>query len=365
MNIGYIENVSQIGGAERMFEILFHGLRETEFTPHLSCPGPGAFVDAMREKQIAVEFHPLWQPGAFAPLATFRAWREWSQFIAGNNLKLLHASNLHGGRSAILAAASRRIPVVCHMHFPLEEDYCRWIFKRLPKPAGFVFCSRELQQDTGRLLEKYYPTAQQWVVHNGVKIEEFVPTVTNNTTPRIGIIANLQTRKGHEDFLNMAAMLTRRGKHAVYDIIGGDVFQEPRHPHLTAYAKELGVADRVVFHGQVADVKALLAQLDIVVCASHQEAFPVSILEAMACAKPVVSSNVNGIPEAIEDGNTGFLVPPRAPEALTNAVIRLLDSPELRQEMGQNGRHRVEQYFSCDAYTAGIIHIYRELLKCT
>lgn len=362
MNIGYIENVSEIGGAERMFEILFHGLRKTEFTPYLSCPGPGAFVETIRARQIAVEYRQLWQPGIVDPISTFRAWREWSQFIGNNNLQLLHTSNLHGGRSAIVAAAMRHIPVVCHMHFPLEDNYCRWIFKRLPKPAGFVFCSRELQEDTGNILRKYYPAAKQWVVHNGVKIEEFVPTTASNPTPRIGIIANLQKRKGHEDFLNMAAMLTQQGKKAVYDIIGGDVFQEPRQEYLRNYTKELGLTDRVIFHGQVSDVKALLAQLDIVICASHQEAFPVSILEAMACAKPVVSSNVNGIPEAIEDGKTGFLVPPHAPDALANAAAKLLDSPELRNEMGKNGRQRVEQYFSCDAYTAGITRIYRELL---
>ncbi len=363
MNIGYIENVSEIGGAERMFEILFHGLRKTELTPYLSCPGPGAFVDAMREKQIAVEFHKLWQPGVFDPLSTLRAWRGWLHFIVRHHLALLHTSNLHGARSAILAAAIRHIPVVCHMHFPVAEEYCRWIFRGLPKPAGFIFCSRELQEDSGRFLQHNYPSSKQWVVHNGVKIEEFMPTTARNATPRIGIIANLQQRKGHEDFLNMAAILTQKGKNAVYDIIGGDLFQEPRQAYLTGYARELGLAERAIFHGQVSDVKALLGQLDIVVCASHQEAFPVSILEAMACGKPVVSTNVNGIPEAIEEGRTGFLVPPHAPQALADAVATLLDHPQLRQEMGQQARRRVERYFSCDAYTAGIVSIYQELVN--
>ena len=362
MNIGYIEHVSIIGGAQRMFEILFHGLRETEFAPQVSCPEPGAFVELLRGKGVPVELHALVQPSGFAPLQTMRAFREWSAFIKKNNIALIHANHLHGGRSAILAAAALHIPVICHVHFPLPEDYFHWAFRFLPKPAGVIFCSQELQQDNGAFLSKYIPSARQWVVHNGIIAQNFTPTQAQNAVPRIGIIANLYQRKGHEDFLDMAAILTKNGRNAVYDIIGGDVFDAPRQPHLEAYAAKLGLTERVTFHGQVADVKALLGQLDIMVCASHQEAFPVSILEAMACAKPVVATNVNGIPEAVEDGKTGLLTPPYAPQQLAEAVTKLLDDAPLRLAMGKNGRARVEQYFSCEAYTAATIKAYREVL---
>ncbi|GAK51412.1 glycosyltransferase [Candidatus Moduliflexus flocculans] len=365
MNIGYIEHFSGIGGGQRMLEILLDGLQGTEFVPYVSCPGQGEFVDLLRSKNISVEFHKLIQPSRKNPFLLIDAFREWSSFIRPHRFALIHVNHLHGGRSVMPAAFWHKTPVVCHVHFPLEEAYCRWVFNFLPKPAGFIFCSHELQQDSGAHLKKYYPHARQWVVHNGVDVSRFVPSQTSNDISRIGIIANLQKRKGHEDFLEMAARLTRQGKSAIYDIIGGDVYGETRQEALLDYARQLGISDRVIFHGQMADVRPVLSQLDILVCTSYQEAFPVSILEAMACGKPVVSTNINGIPEAIDEGQTGFLVPPHAPEALANAVTILLDHPELRNEMGLNGRRRVEQYFSCDAYTAGIIHIYRELLKCT
>ena len=163
----------------------------------------------------------------------------------------------------------------------------------------------------------------------------------------------------------MAALLTQQGNNVMYDIIGGDVYGEARQDALRTYTQQLGIHDRVIFHGQVADVCPILSQLDILVCTSYQEAFPVSILEAMACGKPVVSTNVNGIPEAVTEGQTGFLVPPHAPEALARAVTTLLDHPDLREKMGLAGRRRVEEYFSRTAYAAGIMRIYRELLTQT
>ena len=361
MNIGYIEHFSGIGGGQRMLEILLDGLTGTDFRPYVSCPGPGDFVELLRSKQIPVEFHELIQPSQRNPFLLIRAFREWSRFISPHRLSLVHANHLHGGRSVMLAAAWHNTPVICHVHFPLQEDYCRWVFKFLPKPAGFVFCSRELQEDSGAYLKKYYPHARQWVVHNGVDVNRFTPQPTSHPVPRIGIIANLQKRKGHEDFLDMAALLTQQGKNVMYDIIGGDVYGEARQDALRAYTQQSGIHDRVIFHGQVADVRPMLSQLDILVCTSYQEAFPVSILEAMACGKPIVSTNVNGIPEAVEEGRTGFLVPPHAPDALARAVTTLLDQPELRKEMGIQGRRRVEQYFSREAYTSGIIRIYHEL----
>ena len=132
---------------------------------------------------------------------------------------------------------------------------------------------------------------------------------------------------------------------------------------LEDYARALGIQKYVVFHGHVSQVAPLIKQLDIVVCASHIEPFGLCLIEGMACQKPIVATRVGGIPEVVEDGKTGLLVPPHAPEALANAVAELLDSPELRRKMGQNGRRRVEQYFSCAAYTAGIMQIYQELIK--
>ena len=114
------------------------------------------------------------------------------------------------------------------------------------------------------------------------------------------------------------------------------------------------MADRVTFHGQVSNVRELLAGLDVFVCASHEEAFPVSILEAMACARPIVSTNVNGIPEAIEHERSGLLVPPQAPEALADAVGGLLTDEPRRRSLGDAARARVTDRFTTKHFVDGM-----------
>ncbi len=363
MNIGYIENVSEIGGAERMLEILLNGVRERGHLPHTICPGPGPFPGALEAQGLPVTFQELVQPSWRHPMASVRGFRAWSRLIAAGGWRIVHANNYHGARSILPAASRLGVPVLCHVHFPWGPDYLKWLYRGLPKPAGFIFCSDDLRRHSGEVLRAAYPHSRQWVVHNGIDVTKFTPVRSGSPTPRVGIIANLQVRKGHDEFLKMAALLTSQGHDARYDIIGGDLFQEPRQPGLAALARDLGVADRVTFHGQVPNVRELLGRLDVVVCASHEEAFPVSILEAMACAKPVVSTNVNGIPEAIEDGRTGLLAPPRAPEALAAAVNRVLTEPGLAEALGAAGRARVEAHFTHNHFVEGVLRAYDEVLN--
>ncbi|HXT70269.1 MAG TPA: glycosyltransferase [Vicinamibacterales bacterium] len=363
MNIGFVENVSEIGGAERMLEILVNGVRARGHAPFVTCPGPGKFPDLLTAQGFAVTFQDLVQPSWREPVATLRGLKAWSGIMRAGRWVIAHANNFHGARSVLPAAKLGGVPVICHVHFPFGRDYLNWVFRGVPKPAGFVFCSDDLRRESGAILKDCYPGSKQWVVHNGIDVTRFSTSAANNSTPRVGIIANLQERKGHEDFLRMAAILTTQGHDARYDIIGGDLFQEPRQPKLSALARDLNVLDRVTFHGQVSDVRDVLSALDVVVCASHEEAFPVSILEAMASGKPVVSTNVNGIPEAIENGSSGILVPPHAPEALASAVGRLLSSSDTRRSLGERGRARVEAHFTNQHFVSGVLSAYDEVLR--
>ena len=196
-------------------------------------------------------------------------------------------------------------------------------------------------------------------MHNGVDIYTFSPNaLPNNSVKRIGIVANLQERKGHDDFLHMAKIIKEQGYLVIFDIIGGDILDTPRQPYLEALAAELALTDDVIFHGQVSDVKALVSNLDVYVCASHQEAFPVSILEAMALQKAIVATDVNGIPEALEHEVHGLLVPKQSPAALAAAVIRLLDDEILAAQYAKDARHRVEVNFSLDTYVNHFREIY-------
>jgi glycosyltransferase involved in cell wall biosynthesis len=118
----------------------------------------------------------------------------------------------------------------------------------------------------------------------------------------------------------------------------------------------------VQFWGFRTDIPEILAQLDILVVPSLQEPFGKIIIEGMAMKKPVIASNVGGIPEIIVDGQTGILVPPENAEALRQALESLLENRDMRKKMGIEGRKRVEQMFSIDKNVRQTEQIYGRLL---
>ena len=275
---------------------------------------------------------------------------------------VIHTGDILALRSLSLACKILRIPIICHVHFPYDVSFVRWVFSRSATVENFVYCSNELKKSLAPLLEKYVPLAKHVVIHNGIDVKSFSPSESEiiNSVPRVGIIGNLQKRKGHEEFLDMALLLKNRGIIANYDIIGGDILQEPRQAFLEEKAVHLGISELTTFHGQVDDVKELLASLDVVVCASHEEAFPVALLEAMASGKAIVTTNVNGIPEAINE-SCGILCEPFDASALADGVQYLLENVEVKSSIQSAARKRVSKNFSKEHFQNEILRMYRDV----
>jgi glycosyltransferase involved in cell wall biosynthesis len=252
--------------------------------------------------------------------------------------------------------------LLSHYHFPFSFQHLSWLMKRLPKPYMSVFCSEDLKQEVGGHLTKIVPEMHLRTIHNGVDVERFIPgQMSKREIIEIGIVANLQKRKGRDDFLDMAYILTQKYKNLHFHTIGGDILKEPREGHLKAKANDLGLTEITTFHGQVPDVLSHIDALDIVVCASHQEAFPIAILEAMAMQKAIVSNDINGIPEAIEHDKTGLLVPAFSPEKLADAIGLLLDSAEKREQLAFAARKNVVKRFNKVIFISKFEHLYAEI----
>jgi glycosyltransferase involved in cell wall biosynthesis len=128
-------------------------------------------------------------------------------------------------------------------------------------------------------------------------------------------------------------------------------------------ANSVGLKDIIIFTGFRENIPEMLSSFDIFVLPSRSEGFGRVNLEAMAMGKPVVSTNVGGIPEVVSNGVTGILVEPGNSKALSHAIMRLLNDPPLRESMGREGRKRVEQYFTLHAHVQRVQEIYREVLQ--
>jgi glycosyltransferase involved in cell wall biosynthesis len=150
----------------------------------------------------------------------------------------------------------------------------------------------------------------------------------------------LHRQKGHTLLLQAAAACRARGLALALAIAG----EGPLHAELEAQARAAGLGTSVRLLGRRSDVRELMRACDVFVFPSLYEAFGVALLEAMACGAAVVASRVGGIPEIVEDGASGLLVPPADPAALADAIACLAERPDRRRALGRAARLRAEAF---------------------
>jgi glycosyltransferase involved in cell wall biosynthesis len=173
--------------------------------------------------------------------------------------------------------------------------------------------------------------------------------------PLVGIVARLVPIKRHELFLTAAAAVARQVTACRFLVVGDG---ERRHV-LEHLARELGIADRVLFLGWRRDLERIYADLDVAVLTSANEGSPVSLIEAMASGVPVVGPRVGGVPDVIDDGTTGMIAPPGDADAVAARILRLLGDVELRRKMGAAARERALRSYGADRLVADVAALYR------
>lgn len=176
--------------------------------------------------------------------------------------------------------------------------------------------------------------------------------------PVVGSVGNLTPKKDHAGLLMSLESLRRRVPDVVLLLIG----QGPLEGELRSIAADKGLSEHVRFLGSRADVPELLPAFDVFVLGSRFEGLPIALLEAMAAEVVCVATSVGGIPEAIESGRNGYLVPPGQPDALADAVAEVLLDPALRHAMAVAGRERVCAHFSIDRAVRRVEEIYEHVL---
>ena len=175
----------------------------------------------------------------------------------------------------------------------------------------------------------------------------------------VGIVAALRPEKSHETLLDAAARLVGRHPRLRVVLLGSGEREEA----LRARAGELGIGERTVFAGFRDDVASLLPAFDVKALTSVQETYPVSVLEAMAAARPVVMTDPPGVPEIVVDGETGYRVPVGDVDALADRLGRLLDDPALRREMGDRGYARARDEFPIERTLRRYESLFRTLAR--
>jgi glycosyltransferase involved in cell wall biosynthesis len=232
-----------------------------------------------------------------------------------------------------------------------------------PHMDQLIAVSRAIEH---KLVDEERVQAPVRLIYNGVDLSRYDDQEACCTLPEeygmepgsqiVGVVARLEPEKGHPTLLEAWPLVLRSVPNAYLLIVG----EGSRREALEAQARELRIAHRVVFTGRRDDVPAVTAALDVAVLPSYREAQGLSVLEAMALSRPVVASNVGGIPEMITDGRTGLLVPPHDAAALAGAISRLLLDHPYADTIGRAGHDMVHDRFCVELMVSAIQTIYDE-----
>ena len=341
-----------VGGAERHLTTLLPRMDPARFTPSVVCIGDGEGLFA--ELQAAgIDARALylgkWQAArALRKLVLIsREVRPDVVVVRGYNAETL-------GRIAARVAGVEHTVMWVHNITNIEPrgTVRRTIDRALDRWTSGYFGVAEAQR---RYLadELGYPDDKIRIIHNGVDPAQFDVNTDRGVLTEInfsegdsvvGILGGLTPVKDHATFLRAARIVIDEMPRARFLIIGHGRL----HPELVALSSELRMTANVHFTGMRSDIARLLCAIDVFALTSVSECFPIALLEAMACGRPAVCTAVGGIPEILNDGETGYLVPPKDPQQLAVRLLDLLSEPRTARRMGRAGRDRVEAEFSLD-----------------
>lgn len=350
----FVHGITEIGGAERELLAMLERLPRRGYRPIVACPDGGPLAQELARRGVEMRIAPMppWRK-LFAYPQRAGAVRALRDVIAAVRPALVHVNDIWWvpqTRCAVEGLAP--VPIVAHVRQEIEPAKAgRYELAQ----ADLVFpVSRQIQRslEAGGVL-----SSRLRVLYSGVEMSR-VPEQADGRdirrtygipaeAPLLGTVANLFERKGYEVMLEAFPAIMKASPAVQYLIVGsGDAAYEAR---LRAMVEVLGLERRVHFAGFQKSVFPCLAAMDLYVHPALMEGFGIAVLEAMAMRKPVVATATGGLPEIVQDGETGMLVPPGDAGALARAVSSLLQDPGRRKQFGEAGRARVAAQFTAEA----------------
>ena len=294
------------------------------------------------------------------------AWR-LSRLIKQLGPDIVHAHDPHGVAMAALALSMStqlaKPPLVAarRVDFHLKGNaLSRWKYRQVD---CFVCASDAIR---AMLVADGVPAARAVTVHEGIDLGrvEAAPVADLHAelwlphhAPLVGNVAALVPHKGQRHLIEAAAVVIQKVPDARFVIAG----EGELRPQLERLIKERHLEKHVFLAGFRPDILSVHKAFDIFVMSSITEGLGTSLLDAMACGKPIVATTAGGMPEVVADGRTGILVPPRDHETMAAAIVKLLTEETARAEMGAAGLARVRTLFSAERMVQDTLAVYRRV----
>ncbi len=282
---------------------------------------------------------------------------------------VVHAHDPHGVAMAGLALSMSTLPSQPPLVASRRVDFhlkgsslSRWKYRQVD---CFICASEAIRQI---LLGDGVPEDRTVTVHEGIDLEraESAPPARlheelwlPHQAPIVGNVAALVPHKGQRHLVEAAALVVRQVPDARFVIAGEGELRQA----LERQIKEHRLEKHVLLAGFRPDVLSVHKAFDLFVMSSVTEGLGTSLLDAMACAKPVVATTAGGIPEVVVDGETGLLVPPRDHHAMADAIVRVLNDAGLRRRLGEAGLARVRERFTAERMVHDTLRVYQRVAR--
>ena len=369
----------QIGGTERHVANLTAGIDRARFDLHVGCTWrEGEFLAEIEARRIPITDYPIRR---LYGVHALRQQVRFASYLRRNRIEIVHSYNFYANCFAVPAARLVGTPVIVASirdTGAFLTPHQRRAQRMACRLANVVLVNAEAIRQW--LIGDGYDPGKIVVIRNGIDLARFSRLRTgagvrhelgvSGEAPVIAMLARVNRLKGIEHFLEAAASVAAGVPEARFLVVGdtavmkhGTVVPDSDYrSELEDHIRRLGLQGRVTFTGFRLDVPELLSAVTVSVLPSLSEGLSNVVLESMAASVPVVATRVGGIPEAIEEGVSGLLVPPRDSVALANAMLRILQDRELAGRLGDAGRRRVAERFGLKNMVQETEQLYSTLL---
>ena len=358
----YLITRSEPGGAQSHILELLNGLRN-KYELILAAGEEGYLLHQARELGIEAYLLPS-ITRIVSPFKDFKAYREIKKTMVNTRPDIVHAHSSKAGVLGRLAAYRLGIRNIFTAHGWAFADGTPWSRRLISIPPEYIaakWCDRIIavsRTDKQLAVDHHISVPEKIVViHNGIAdIEDKLIANPDNDIPILTMVARLAPPK---NFICLLDALSTINKKYILRVVGDG----PELSKVRKHAKKLGIYNNIDFMGSRNDVPDILASSDIFILSSDWEGFPISIIEAMRAGLPVIASRVGGISEAVIEGRNGFLVSRDDPEALSEAIRKLIPDIKLRKQMGHNSRQLFEMKGTTDIMLEKTNAVYDTLLS--
>lgn len=367
INILYLTPSVKLLGSRQSLLTMIRGLDRREFRPMVVGPYGGPLMEALAEEEVPTEIIRMrpWRKGTSWPFIPYALWQLF-KLARQKKIDLIHANEFHINPYGVWAARWLKIPALCHHRADIT--------KRQIRNYHLDWCQRiiAVSHEAARAFD-FWPDKERrvTVLHNALDFEAFRRQgmaggfrKEAGFSPQdllVACVGQISEHKGQRVLLQ-AAPAVLKAHPTVHFLLAGNFHKPEIERELRQLVRDLGIEPRVHFLGFRADVAGIYADLDVLVLPSLREGFGRVSIEAMAFAKPVVASQVGGIPEVVEEGVSGWLFPSGDERALAQRLNQLLADSELRRSMGEAGCSWAETHFGIKAHIEELQKIYRQVL---